>query len=75
MSDERVYGLLDEADKIVLKAYAGSGMSVTRTARETHYDRRVISNRLTNIHRRVGIDPRDFWGLLNLLRIIDEGGG
>lgn len=75
MSDERVYWLLDAADKIALKAYANNGMCVTRTARETHYDRRVISNRLTNIHRRVGIDPRDFWGLMNLLRIIDEGGG
>lgn len=75
MSDERVYGLLDSADKIALKAYAESGMCVTRTARNTHYDRRTISSRLTTIHRKVGIDPRDFWGLMNLLRIIDEEGG
>ena len=75
ISDEAIFELLDDADIIVLKSYSENGMGVTRTARNTHYDRRTISGRLTNIRLKVGIDPRDFFGLANLLRIIDEQGG
>ena len=75
ISDESVFEILDEVDFEILVAFAKCGMNVTRTAREIHFDRRTVSNRLTNIRLKCGIDPRDFWGLTNLLRIIDEEGG
>ena len=74
MDGEKIYELLDDADIIVLQAYSENGMGVTRTARNTHYDRRTISDRLTRIRLKVGIDPRDFYGLMKLLEIIETEG-
>lgn len=67
---DEILASLDEADIAILNAFAESGMNVTRTARNTFYDRRTVSNRLTGIHRKTGIDPRTFWGLLSLFFII-----
>jgi hypothetical protein len=64
---------LDIIDCEVLQAYAQSGMRVYRAMKMTHYDRRTIANRLTNIRKKTNIDPREFEGLNALLKIIKEG--
>lgn len=65
---------LDEMDCDIILAYAESGMRTFRTAEITHYDRRTVSNRLTSIRLKAGIDPRDFNGLCQLVRIVKKGG-
>ena len=72
--DDEIFERLDDVDMAIIEAYAASGMSVSRTARRAHYDRRTVSNRLTNIRLRVGVDPRDFKGLCQLIKLIEEKG-
>lgn len=65
---------LDQTDCDIIMAYAESGMRTYRTADISHYDRRTVSNRLTSIRLKTGIDPRDFNGLCQLVRIVKKGG-
>lgn len=70
---ESIREALDDTDVAVLVAYANNGMNVNRAAKSAHYDRRTVSSRLTSIRLRVGIDPRDFWGLNTLMKILKGG--
>ena len=74
ISDEQVYDLLDDADIAILIAYADGGMRTGTAARNSYYDRRTVSTRLTAIRERVGLNPRDFTDLTRLITIIKEGG-
>lgn len=64
-------GNVREEDRKILEAYAESRMRATETARLTHYDRRTIYRRLTDIKARTGIDPLTFWGLCQLLGVME----
>ena len=61
---------LDEVDIDIILAYAESGMRTYRAASLSHYDRRTVSQRLTSIRLKTGVDPRDFSGLIKLTTII-----
>ena len=74
LSDDEVRRVLETADWLAIEAYAKNGMSATRAARTTHYDRRTISARLSRIFVKTGIDPRSFDGLCRLLRIKPKEG-
>lgn len=64
-------GNVREEDRKILEAYAESRMRATETARLTHYDRRTIYRRLNDIKARTGIDPLTFWGLCQLLGVME----
>lgn len=49
---------------------ADNGMSVPRAAKAGFYNRKTIYERLRNIKAKTGIDPRDFYGLQILLRMV-----
>ena len=66
---------LDEADIAIIYAYANNKMRTQLAAKSAHYDRRTVSERLTNIRLKTSIDPRDFWGLHRLISIIETGRG
>lgn len=55
-----------------IMAFANNGMKVQKTAEAMHYDKRTISQRLSLIRGKTGINPRDFWGLVKLTNIIKE---
>ena len=64
--------VLDSVDVDILRAYANCGMRVYRAEQVAHYDRRTISQRLTNIRLKTGVDPREFSGLVALIELIGE---
>lgn len=68
---EQLAALLDDVDEEIILAYANNRMRTLLTAENAHYDRRTVSNRLTSIRLKTGIDPRDFWGLHRLITIIE----
>ena len=72
MMTERLMEALDDTDVAIIRASAECSMRVNQIAKMLHYDRRTISNRLTTIRLRTGIDPRDFWGLHRLILLLED---
>lgn len=61
---------LSEAEKETLFLLADNGMNVARTAVAGFCDRKTVYERLRNIKKKTGVDPRDFYGLWNLLQMV-----
>ena len=76
MTDKETYNLLSEEDLMEIKILADNDMNCTKTAAAMYMHRNTLVYRLTMIRRKVGLDPRRFWELRELIRIIDkyEGG-
>ena len=63
---------LNRVEVETIMAFANNGMKVQKTADAMHYDRRTISQRLSIVRGKTGINPRDFWGLMKLVSIIEK---
>lgn len=76
MTDKETYNLLSEEDLMEIKILADNDMNCAKTAAAMYVHRNTLIYRLTMIRRKVGLDPRRFWELRELIRIIDkyEGG-
>jgi DNA-binding PucR family transcriptional regulator len=53
----------------IIKAYAKNGMNVSRTARYLRYHRNSIMYHFERIEDATGLNPRDFYDLVKLLRM------
>lgn len=52
-----------------LIAFAKCDMNIQATASCLQIVRRTVDYRLDSVHKRTGIDPKTFWGLVKLLKI------
>lgn len=62
---------LTNDERKLLERYAECRMRVSAVAKETHYDRRTIYRRLSSLKAKTGIDPFTFYGLCQLLGVIE----
>ena len=53
----------------IIKAYANNGMNVSRTARYLRYHRNSVVYHFERIEDATGLNPRDFYDLVKLLRM------
>lgn len=59
---------MTDHEKHILRRYAKNGMNISKTAREFGYSFGGLLYYLKKIKRHTGHDPRDFWGLAELLK-------
>lgn len=56
----------------IIKAHAKNGMNVSRTARYLRYHRNSIMYHFERIEDATGLNPRNFYDLVKLLRMAGE---
>lgn len=56
----------------VIKAYARNNMRGTDAARDLKYHRNSIMYHFERIHEKTGLDPKNFYDLVKLLRMAGE---
>ena len=66
--------VLSRVDVEILRAYADNRMNVRRAADETRYDRKTVMYHLNRVHINTGLDPKDFWDLHGLMKLIGVEG-
>ena len=59
----------DGLKRTILETLAKNNMSVTSTAKELHYCRTNIQYHLYNIHQETGLNPQNFYDLIELLEM------
>lgn len=62
--------LLTEREIHILRTYANLNMRLKPTADTLHYNPRTIFGIFANIYARTGLNPREFWDLVNILQTI-----
>ena len=65
---------LTDTEVRLLKTYAEYSMRVRPTADAMHYDRRTVFGMLSDIHKKTGFDPKDFFGLRAIMDRIEKEG-
>ena len=60
--------MLTDIKKRILRCYAKNNMNVSSTAQELHYHRNNIEYHLTHIQAKTGLNPRNFYDLIELLK-------
>ena len=60
---------MNETQAKIIVAYARNGMRVTKTAAALYYDRRVIYLNFKKIRENTGLNPRNFFDLVELYTI------
>lgn len=63
---------MTEVKKTILRSYAKNNMNVTSTAQDLHYHRNNIEYHLTHIQSKTGLNPRNFYDLIELLKEAGE---
>lgn len=61
---------ITRVDVDILFAYANGNLSVSEAARTARYDRKTISYHLDRVHMATGLDPRNFWDLSKLMKLL-----
>ena len=56
----------------MLKTFAESGMKVQTTANKTFFSRNGVTYNLSMVYKKTGLDPRDFYDLMELMRLLKE---
>lgn len=67
--------LLTEEEIILLRTYARFNLKIQPVADEMHYHRRTIFKKMFLVYKKTGLNPRNFWDLVELLRQVDKEGG
>lgn len=65
---------MTEDEKKLLVTYARCDMSAMQTAVKMQCHHNTINYRLDKVHRKYNINPRNFYGLVKLLRIAGGAG-
>lgn len=63
---------MTEKQKEIIKAYACNKMRLNETGRKLNYHRNTICYHMEKVYKETGLDPRDFFDLVKLLRMIGE---
>lgn len=66
----QTFKLLDEIAILTLKHYFENDLNVIKTAKEMYVHRNSLNYRLAQIHQKIGIDPRTFYGAVFFFHII-----
>ena len=53
-------------------AYAQTNMSVNGAAKMMHYTRSAVDYNLNSIYKMTGLNPKNFYDLMELIRLIQE---
>ena len=61
---------LPEVEKEIIRNMADCNMRATAVARKMTYHRNTIVWRLDRIEDKTGINPRSFWGLVQLIEAL-----
>lgn len=56
----------------IIRAYAKNNMRVTEAARDLKYHRNSIMYHFERIHEKTGLDPKNFYDLVKLLRMAGD---
>ena len=64
--------LLTDEEIVLLKTYAKFNLRIQPVADEMHYHRRTIFKKLFQIYGKTGLNPHNFWDLVNLINQVDE---
>jgi sugar diacid utilization regulator len=64
---------LGKQEKAILMSYAINDMKIERVRREFYYARSTIDYYLAKIYKITGIDPRTFYGLMELVQKVNKG--
>ena len=63
---------MEDRDKKLLKAYAENDMNMIKTSNVVYLHYNTIRYRFQLIQRETGLNPRNFYDLVKLLKIIGE---
>ncbi len=64
---------MTETNKEVVLAYAENNMNAVQTAKNAHFHLNTVNRNLDKVLERTGLNPRVFYDLVELVRIIKEG--
>ena len=63
---------LKRLERVIVVAYADNNMNIAETAKALNYHRNSIAYHLDQIHKRTGINPKNFYDLVRLIDHIRE---
>ena len=63
---------LTRVDVDVIMAYAECGMRLSTAAKAIHYAKMTIEYHLTSVYQKTGLNPKKFYDLVELIRLINE---
>ena len=72
MTDLEILNALTEMDKTVVVRYAENMMRMYRTAKELYMTHSGIHYHLISIKAKTGLDPKNFYDLVYLVRLIQK---
>lgn len=59
---------MDEFDFAIIRSMANNRMMISRVSKELYTHRNTVTYRLEHIKSRTGLDPKDFYDLVKLLK-------
>lgn len=68
----KIMNPLKETDIAIIRALALNGMRISKAAMDAHVCRKTINNRIERIRAQTGLDALDFYGLCQLLILVDK---
>lgn len=72
MTNEETRAILTDDEVREIRLLADRDINIAKTATELFMHRNTLVYRLDMITLKTGLDPRKFWELVELLRIIEE---
>lgn len=63
---------MEDRDKELIKAYAENDMDMCKTGRQYYMHHNSIRYHFQKIKRETGLEPRHFYDLIKLLKMIGE---
>ena len=63
---------MEDRDKALIKAYAVNDMDMCKTGKQVYMHYNSIRYRFEIIKRETGLEPRHFYDLIKLLKMIGE---
>lgn len=58
-------------DREIIKALADNRLNMTQAGQQVYLSYRTVQYHVDAIHKRTGLDPRDFWDMCELIKMYD----
>ena len=64
---------LSQTDIDIIRSLAKNGLNRSSASRELHYANQTVAYHVDRIKEVTGMDPRDFYDMIKLLKMVGEG--
>lgn len=72
MTNEETRAILTDEEAREIRLLADRDINIAKTATELYMHRNTLVYRLDMITLKTGLDPRKFWDLVNLLKVLGD---